>query len=210
MSELERRVLDGIKRRLLAPEAIAECLAEYHAERRRLMAKARQERQQIDKRLGAIDRQIRNIIDAIADGIATAGMKSRLIEIEAEKERLSADPAAMVESSNVVELHPASIEAYRRKVAELQDALQTDDSERREAANVVRSLVTCIEVMPREGRGELELSVHGALAELLNLPHRKTGELPRTALMVAEETASWGSIDFQRSMFNPFIFNILD
>ncbi len=67
VSELERRVLDGIKRRLLAPEAIAECLAEYHAERRRLMAKARQERQQIDKRLGAIDRQIRNIIDAIAD-----------------------------------------------------------------------------------------------------------------------------------------------
>ena len=187
VSELERRVLDGIKRRLLAPEAIAECLAEYHAERRRLMAKARQERQQIDKRLGAIDSQIRNIIDAIADGIATTGMKSRLIEIEAEKERLSADLAAMAEASNVVELHPASIEAYRRKVAELQNALQTDDSERREAANVIRSLVTSIEVMPREGRGELELSVHGALAELLNLPNRKTGELPRTALMVAEE-----------------------
>ncbi len=151
------------------------------------MAKARQERQKIDKRLAAIDRQIKNIIDAIADGIATAGMKSRLIEIEAEKERLSANLAAMAESSNVVELHPASIEAYRRKVAELQDALQTGDSERREAANIVRSLVTCIEVMPREGRGELKLSVHGALAELLNLPNRKTGELPRTALMVAED-----------------------
>ena len=151
------------------------------------MAKARQERQQIDKRLAAIDRQIRNIIDAIADGIATAGMKSRLIEIEAEKERLSADLSAMAASSNVVELHPASIEAYRRKVAELQDALQTGDSERREAANIVRPLVTSIEVIPREGRGELKLSVHGALAELLNLPHRKTGALPSTALMVAEE-----------------------
>lgn len=82
----------------------------------------------------------------------------------------------------VVELHPASIEAYRHKVAELQNALHTDDNERREAANVIRSLVTSIEVMLGEGRGELELSVHGVLAELLNLPHRKTGELPRTAL----------------------------
>lgn len=188
VNELERRVLDGIKRRLLAPEAIAECLTEYHAERGRLMAKARQERQQIDKRLAAIDRQIRNIIDAIAEGVATAGMKSRLIEIEAEKERLSADLGAMAESSNVVELHPVSIEAYRRKVAELQDALQTGDNERREAANIVCSLITSIEDMPHEGRGELELSVHGALAELLNLPNRKTGELPRTALMVAEES----------------------
>ena len=103
----------------------------------------------------------------------------------------------------------ASIEAYRRKVTELQDALQTGDSERREAANIVRSLVTCIEVMPREGRGELELSVHGALTELLNLPNRKTGELPRTALMVAEETAKLGSTDVQRDPFNPFTFNIL-
>lgn len=64
--------------------------------------------------------------------------------------------------------------------------MQTDDGERREAANVIRSLVMSI-VMPREGRGELELGAYGALAELLNLSHRKTGELPRTALMVAEE-----------------------
>lgn len=65
--------------------------------------------------------------------------------------------------------------------------MQTDDGERREAANVIRSLAMNIEVMPREGRGELELGAYGALAELRNLSHRKTGELPRTALMVAEE-----------------------
>ncbi|BAV64109.1 recombinase family protein [Sphingobium cloacae] len=185
--DLERRVLDGIRQRLLAPDAIAEFLAEYHAERKRLTAKVRQERQQIEKRLGAIERQINNIIDAIADGVATASMKSRLLEIEAEKESLTAKLAVLTESSKVVELHPASIEAYRRKVTELQDALGTDEGDRREAASVIRSLVTAIEVMPREGRGELELSVHGALAELLNLPHRKPGELPATALMVAEE-----------------------
>src|SRR5690606_21543554 len=39
---------------------------------------------------------------------------------------------------------------------------------RRKAANILRSLVTSIEVIPREGRGELELSVHGPLAELLD------------------------------------------
>lgn len=185
--DLERRVLEGIKQRLLAPDAIADCLAEYHAERKRLTAKVRQERQQIEKRLGAIERQINNIIDAIADGVATASMKSRLLEIEAEKERLTTQLAVLMESSKVVELHPASIEVYRRKVAELQNALNTDEGDRREAGNVIRSLVTAIEVMPLEGRGELELGVHGALAELLNLPRRKPGELPATAMMVAEE-----------------------
>lgn len=42
--------------------------------------------------------------------------------------------------------------------------------------------------MPREGRENWNLGGHGALAELLNLAHRETGELLRTALMVAEES----------------------
>jgi Site-specific recombinases, DNA invertase Pin homologs len=117
VSELESRILNGIRRQLLSPDAIAQWLSDYHAERRRLNAKVRQEGQQIDKRLAAIDRQIRNIIDAIAEGVATAGMKSRLIEIEAEKEQLGTHLSAITESSNVVELHPASIEVYRRKIA---------------------------------------------------------------------------------------------
>ncbi|KKN57330.1 hypothetical protein LCGC14_0563110, partial [marine sediment metagenome] len=62
-------------------------LAEYHAERKRLNAQMRRDRHQIDKHLGILDRQISNIIDSIADGAATSGMKTRLIEMEAEKER---------------------------------------------------------------------------------------------------------------------------
>ncbi|MEF2071920.1 recombinase family protein [Consotaella aegiceratis] len=185
--DLERRVLEGIKQRLLAPDAIAEFLTEYHAERKRLNAKLRRDRHQIDKRLGILDRQISNIIDSIADGAATAGMKTRLIEMEAEKERLAADLAAISDADNVVELHPASIEVYRRKIAGLQEALHSNEDDRQDAVNAIRSLVTSIEVMPRDERGKFDLTVNGALAELLNLPRRKPGELPNTAMMVAEE-----------------------
>ncbi|MEF2546398.1 recombinase family protein [Aurantimonas sp. E1-2-R+4] len=185
--DLECRVLEGIKQRLLAPDAIAEFLAEYHAERKRLNAMMRRDRHQINKRLGILDRQISNIIDSIADGAATSGMKTRLIEMEAEKERLTADLAAILDASDVVELHPASIEVYRRRIAELQEALHSNEDDRQDALNAIRSLVTSIEVIPCEGRGKFDLNVHGSLAELLNLPHRKPGEPPNTAMMVAEE-----------------------
>lgn len=185
--DLERRVLEGIKQRLLAPDAVAEFLAEYHAERKRLNAKMRHDRQQIGTRLANLERQIANIIDAIADGVATTGMKSRLIEMEAEKGRLAADLAAISDASDVVELHPASIEVYRRRIAELQEALHSSEDDRRAAVNAIRSLVTSIEVIPREERGKFDLTVNGALAELLNLPRRKPGELPNTAMVVAEE-----------------------
>lgn len=52
---------------------------------------------------------------------------------------------------------------------------------------VIRSLVARIEIIPTEGRGQIELKVHGALAELLNLANRKPGEAPNAVLMVAGE-----------------------
>jgi hypothetical protein len=50
-----------------------------------------------------------------------------------------------------------------------------------------RALVSAIDVVPLEGRGQVELQVRGALAELLNLPSRRPGEPPSAAMVVAEE-----------------------
>lgn len=46
--------------------------------------------------------------------------------------------------------------------------------------NIIRSLVTGIEIVLEERRGQVEIRVHGALAELLNLPNRKSDAVPRT------------------------------
>lgn len=186
VAELERRVLDGIERRLLAPETIAEFLREYQAEQKRLRTEACRLRREAEKRVSALDRQIINIVDAIAEGVATSAMKAKLIELESEKATLSAKMAAFAQADNAVVLHPAAVDAYRRKVAELQAALTSDEHERREAMDIVRSLVSGIQVVPMEGRGQVELHVCGALAELLNLPSRQPGEPPSAAMVVAE------------------------
>jgi len=186
VAELERRVLGGIERRLLAPEVIAEFLREYHAEQRRLQKEASRQRREADKRAYDLNRQISNIVDAIAEGVATSSMKAKLIELEGEKEVFSTKMAAFSQAENVVEFHPATVEAYRKKVAELQAALTSDTRERHEAKEIVRSLVNGIDVVPLVGRGQVELRVCGALAELLNLPSRQSGKPPSASMVVAE------------------------
>jgi len=186
VEELERRVLQGIERRPLAPDAIADFLLEYHAEQKRLRAATTKKRREAEKRLGVIMRQIKSIISAIADGIATREMKTTLLEIDREKEALENELLSFEQLDTVVELHPAAVDAYRRAVANLQSALTSDDKERREAMDIIRSLVTSIDVIPQEGRGQVELHVCGALAELLNLPNRRPGEPPDAVMMVAE------------------------
>ena len=199
VADLERRVLNGIERRLLAPETIAEFLQEYQAEQKRLRTEACRQHREADKRMSALDRQIINIVDAIAEGMATAAMKAKLIELEGEKETLSSKMAGFAQTDNVVVLHPAAVDAYRKKVAELQAALTTDDQERREAMDIVRALVSAIDVVPLEGRGQVELQVRGALAELLNLPSRRPGEPPSAAMVVAERTRTPRHKDYDSS-----------
>ncbi|RCW19592.1 hypothetical protein DFR48_1301 [Ciceribacter lividus] len=99
---------------------------------------------------------IRNIVDAIADGAVTASLKAKLRENEAEKVRLVACLDFLRASTKVVELHPASIDAYRTKIEELQLGLQSNNS--MQMACEIRSLVTSIEVHPCAERGQVELS----------------------------------------------------
>ncbi|MER9274998.1 recombinase family protein [Mesorhizobium sp. M0643] len=49
VGELEKRVLAGIQRRLLAPDAIAGFLAEYHAEHKRLNAMNRERQREVER-----------------------------------------------------------------------------------------------------------------------------------------------------------------
>jgi site-specific DNA recombinase len=105
-------------------------------------------------------------------------MKAKLIEIEREKEIMEAEIEGFANADTLVSMHPSAVEAYRRKVTELQAALKSDEREMRQAMDIVRSLVSKIEVMPLAAPGQVELRVCGALAELLNLPNRKRGEPP--------------------------------
>lgn len=182
VGDLESRVLEGLKRRLLEPDAIADFLTAYRAERKRIGLQAGGDRQQIERRLAVVERQIGNFVGAIADGVATASMKARLLELEREKERLAAELGQLGKFEDMVEIRPASTEAYRDKIAELEDALNADEPECREATNVVRSLVDAIIVTPKEEPGNYEVTLHGALSGLLNLPFRKPGEIPATAV----------------------------
>ena len=94
--ELERRVLDGLKHRLLAPELVEEFARAFQEEVNRLAAEQTPRRAEDEGRLDAVQRKIASMIRAIEDGLYQPSMKARMAELEAEKaaleERLAAAP----------------------------------------------------------------------------------------------------------------------
>jgi len=81
-SELEERVLRGLKERLLAPDLVAEFARTYHSEINRLRTEISALRERSSRELTDINRRIKNIVGCIEEGTETSAMRTRLVELE--------------------------------------------------------------------------------------------------------------------------------
>jgi site-specific DNA recombinase len=128
---LEGLILDGLKDRLMAPELVKEFIAEFHREVNR-QSRNREADQGLQQReFDDVNRKLRGLIEAIAEGLRGPGLQAKLDELEQRKVTLEAKLAAMPPPAP--RLHPNLAELYRRKVADLQSAL-ADPESRSEAA----------------------------------------------------------------------------
>jgi hypothetical protein len=164
--ELERRVLDGLKDRLLAPELVEQFARDFQEEVNRQAAELNQGRAQDEGRLEAVGRKIASMIRAIEDGLYQPSMKTRMAELETEKAALAERLAAAPEPFKV-RLHPNLAEVYRAKVAELHRALE-DPSIKAEAMELVRGQIERITLTPGDDGG-LDVALQGDLARILQL-----------------------------------------
>ncbi len=170
--ELEKRALDGPKAKLLSPARVEEFARVYAEERKRLAATSSSRRAEMERRLARLDREIGNIVDAIAEGIASPALKQKLAGLEAERAALGREGKAL-KVETVIDLHPGAVKAYRRAIEDLRAALTMDETARQEIGETLRRIITAIEIHPGSGRGKVEIVVRGALAEILSLAQRQ-------------------------------------
>ena len=163
---IEGRVLEGLKRRLLAPEPFEAFARAYQEECTALAHSAAADRAGLDGRLAAVERKIAAMIRAIEDGLYQPSMKDRMATLEAEKAQLRTAMAAKPAATPVA-LHPNLPVMYRRKVEELERPL-TDAELGVEAMAAIRSTNTRIVLTPR-AEGGMEAVLEGDLAAILTI-----------------------------------------
>ena len=154
---LDATVLDALRHHLMEPELFREFCAEYVREINRLRGDQNGRRDRLQAQLTQIERRLRRIVEAIAEGVPARTLKDELLALEGRQDQLQAELAAAPEAQKPL-LHPNLAEVYRSKVAALQDAL-TDEVMRDEAFELIRSLVDKIVLVP-EG-DELRIQIHG-------------------------------------------------
>lgn len=180
-SEVEDRVLTGLRTRLLKPAAVRAYIRLYtdawSAEHRRATARILP----LQKRLGELDRTIARLVASLA----AAGPSDALINALRQAERDKAATAAQLAAAEaagppkVVPFLPNHADTYAQRIAELHEALAAQDSLNKPHWPAViekaRGLVQRIDIAPgpRLARGEPlpagDIVLHGTLARFVQL-----------------------------------------
>ena len=174
--EIEGRVLVGLKDRLLAPELFEAFAEEFHRQINQAAAEAEVQYVGLEKGLASVERKIESMLKAIEDGMYSPAMKERMAELEGRRSELVSRIEAKPDPTPI-RLHPNLNKIYTEKVANLEEALNRDDT-RTEAGEIIRSLVDRIVLTPVDDGIRAEL--HGDFASILALcdPSTPKNELP--------------------------------
>ena len=159
----------------MEPELFKVFAEEFTAEWNRLQGQASAEQTARAGEVHRVRQQINRLVDAITEGTPAAAVRERLAALE--QRRLALEMEAATAVAPAPRLHPNLAEVYRRKMAELTEALRQEDSA--EARELVRSLVDYITLIPDGDQQRIE--VRGELAAILRMaqgprPARSTND----------------------------------
>jgi DNA invertase Pin-like site-specific DNA recombinase len=163
---LEQQVLEALRTRLMAPELVAEFVAEFTREWNQLLQNRDAGRAQAERELAQVRRKLAGLIDAIADGLRASGLQKQLSDLEARQAALEAELGAPMPPQP--RLHPNLAELYRTRVSELHASLRADP-DGRESLEVVRSLIERVVVHPRGEWKSFEIELEGQIAAMVRL-----------------------------------------
>jgi len=168
-SQLEARVLAGLKEKLMAPEIAAEAMRAYQEETNRLNRERRLSGGRDQRDLATVERAIEEIVAAIEDGGYRRALSDRLGELERQRDEIKTRLAET--PHDLPDLHPGIAEGYRRKVERLTETLR-DPELRQEAGDAIRSLIERVTLTPGDKRGEIHATLHGDLATIVDWTER--------------------------------------
>ena len=179
----ERRVLTGLRERMLDPELVEIFVSEYQAEYAKRSSQLRRERGSVERRLADASAKIERLVGAIASGAGSFDeVRDALAKARADRDAATAEMQDQ-DALPVVVLHPAIVADYRRQVENLQEAL-ADPAASAQAGNALRALIDRIVLSPNpNGRGVV-IAVEGRLAGIVALA---TGREPPESLTVKME-----------------------
>ena len=141
--DLERRVLAGLKDRMMAPEIVEDAMRAHAEETNRLNRERRSNGDSWKAELVKVEKQIGRIVEAIADGMYHPSMKEKMMGLEARREELTTLLANA--PADTPDILPSASAIYAKKIVALTKALN-------------------VKLVVHEARAALHMAANGGVA----------------------------------------------
>ena len=166
---VERRVLGGLRERMLTPDLVEEFVRIFEAELALAHREKSANRRAATAKLAEIERRLEGVLRAIENGAWNDSVGKRLTELEQSKAAAAAELSAANAPMPSVRLHPNAASLYRAKVTDLEAALSAP-AVKQEASEALRGLIDRVTLTPdAEAPNGLRIELHGDLAMILLL-----------------------------------------
>ena len=159
----------------MAPDLVTEFIRTFNDEVNRTRRDCDHRRDALQRQQKDLERRIGTLLDAFVSGtLKGASVQTKLEALEARQAEVAKELAGL--SDEPVRLHPNLAALYRRKVAALQDLLESDAT-RTEAIEIIRSLVDQVIFRPTAEAG-LEVELVGDIAGMVHLAQNSNENSP--------------------------------
>ena len=166
--DIEKRVLSALINKLLEPKALSTFIDEYVVQLKKLKKASEFEQKGVRQELKNIDKRLNAILHAIEQGIVTDTTHNRMLELEAQKSKLSAN---LEEETQHPKPDKEMISLYQEKVKDLSAAIY--EPEIRDAAmDALRPLIDRIILRPTNLNG-MKADLYGNIAAMVALDNEK-------------------------------------
>ncbi|MDB5375629.1 MAG: putative recombinase [Rubritepida sp.] len=128
----------------MQPELVAAFVGEFSAEWNRLSGSRSGALTARRRELAQVERKLTGLMEALADGFRTTGLRERLEELEARQTELRREIATGEAMAPAPLFLPNLSEVYRARVTSLRDAMQQSASP--EIREALRALIARVEV----------------------------------------------------------------
>lgn len=187
MVDAEQRVIAAIRDRLLRPEAIDAVVREIHRLTAERAKTAGADRGRLERELADTRRKAERLVDQVAEGVLSgATVAGKIREFEGRAATLEYQLRELAAAGNVVAIHPAAADHYRRLVDNLSTQLDGDGAAEVQAREAFRKLIGAVRMIPGEKRGQYELEIVGRIQDVMTfIAGRQVGD-PSEDQAVAE------------------------
>ena len=177
LDDIERIVIDGLRKELGTQEAVSYFLHCYNEERRRGSFGITGRRRQIETEISDLERQIDRAVAAIIQGrITEAEASTHLPALRKRKSELAGELVSAAAPSKLIKIQPALIDAYLRDLERLETVINSDLAEGdHTAAHAVRKMIATVTIMPTPAGSVPGIIVHGELSSLLSFDPPSVG-----------------------------------